>query len=123
MTSARPDSTTIEMIRVSCSESVSLASTRTTATSARSRAVWVRAPADACGVDEAPLAAAELHDLVDRVARGAGDRVDDDPLRPGELVEQRGLADVGPSEQRNPARPTGLVEALLRGLGQRGEYG
>ncbi len=45
MTRARPDSTTIEMMRVSCSVIGSLASTRTTATSAFSNAPCVRSEA------------------------------------------------------------------------------
>ena len=48
--------------------------------------------------------AAELDQLVDRVAGGAGDLVDDDALLAGQLVEQAGLADVGPAEQRDAAR-------------------
>ena len=40
----------------------------------------VDAAADAGRVDEAPGLAAELDQLVDRVAGGAGDVVDDDPL-------------------------------------------
>ena len=64
----------------------------------------VRPAPDARGVDEPPVSAAELDQLVDRVAGGAGDRVDDDPLGAGELVEQAGLADVGLAQQRDPAR-------------------
>src|SRR5215203_2903446 len=51
---------------------------------------------DAGRVDEPPGAPPELDELVDGVAGGAGDRVDDDPLAPHEFVEHRGLADVGP---------------------------
>ncbi len=40
----------------------------------------VHAAPDAGGVDEAPGLAAELDELVDGVAGGAGDVVDDDPL-------------------------------------------
>ena len=49
----------------------------------------VHAAADAGGVDEAPRLATELDQLVDGVAGGAGDVVDDDPLVAGQLVEQR----------------------------------
>ena len=64
----------------------------------------VHAAADAGGVDEQPRHAAELDELVDRVARGAGDVVDDDALRARELVQQRGLADVRAADQRDAAR-------------------
>ena len=76
----------------------------------------VHPAADARGVDEAPRSAAELDHLVDRVARGAGDVVDDDPVLAGELVEQAGLADVGLAEQRDPART-----ARGRGAADRGD--
>ena len=79
--------------------------------------------ADARGVDEAPGAAAELDQLVDRVDGGAGDVVDDDPLLPGQPVEQRGLADVRLADDRDPARAADLGVALGRRLGQRGEDG
>ena len=80
----------------------------------------VHPAADARGVDEPPGLAAQLDELVDRVTGGAGDRVDDDPLLAGELVEQRGLADVRPAEQRHPPRAASCVRAVDRGaLGQR----
>ena len=60
--------------------------------------------AQAGGVDELPGLAADLHQAVDRVDGGAGDRVDDRALLPGQPVEQAGLADVGPADQRDPAR-------------------
>ena len=44
--------------------------------------------ADASGVDEPPLAAAERHQLVHRVHSGARHVVDDDPVRARQLVEQ-----------------------------------
>ena len=69
------------------------------------------------------VAAAELDQLVDRVDGGAGDVVDDDPLAPGQPVEQRGLADVGLADDRDPARSADLGVALGRRLGQRGEDG
>jgi hypothetical protein len=68
------------------------------------------------------VAAAELDQLVDRVDGGAGDVVDDDALLAGELVEQRGLADVGLADDRDPARAADL-RPLRRRLGQRGEDG
>ena len=77
--------------------------------------------ADAGGVDEPPGAAAELDQLVDRVDRRAGDVVDDDAVRPGQLVEQRRLAHVGLADDRDPARPLGLAVVHVRGLGQRGQ--
>ena len=75
--------------------------------------------ADAGGVDEAPGPAAELHELVDRVDGGPGDVVDDHPLGTGQPVEQRGLADVGPADDRDPARSADLGLLLGRRLGQR----
>ena len=77
--------------------------------------------ADAGGVDEAPGAAAELDQLVDRVDGGAGDVVDDDPLRAGQPVEQRGLADVRLADDRDPARAADLGVPLRRRLRQRVE--
>ena len=71
--------------------------------------------ADAGGVDEAPGAAAELDQLVDRVDGGAGDVVDDDALVAGELVEQRGLADVGLADDRDPARSADLARRCSGG--------
>ena len=68
----------------------------------------VHAAPDAGGVDEAPGLATQLDHLVDRVAGGAGDVVDDDPLVADQLVEHRALADVGPAEQRDPARTATL---------------
>ena len=64
----------------------------------------VHPAADAGRVDEPPGLAAELDELVDRVAGGAGDVVDDDAVLAGELVEQRGLADVGAADEGDPAR-------------------
>ena len=65
--------------------------------------------------------AAELDELVDRVAGGARDRVDHRALLAGELVQQAGLADVRAADQRHPARP-GLFLPLRRRLGQRLEH-
>ena len=59
---------------------------------------------------------AEFDQLVDRVAGGAGDRVDDDALVAGELVEQRGLADVGPADQRDRARPPTASSKVCAGV-------
>ena len=74
--------------------------------------------ADPGGVDETPGATAQLDQLVDRVNGGAGDVVDDDPLGAGQLVEHRGLADVGPADDRDPARAADLGLLLGRWLGQ-----
>ncbi len=49
---------------------------------------------DAGGIDEAEEVALALDDLVDRIARGAGDRRDDGAAGAGQRVQQRGLADV-----------------------------
>ncbi len=65
--------------------------------------------ADAGGVDEPPGAAAELDELVDRVHGGPGHVVDDHPLLARELVEQGGLPDVRPADDRDPARPADLL--------------
>ena len=51
--------------------------------------------ADARGVDEPPLPAAQGDQLVDRVDGGAGDGVDDDPLGAGQLVEEDDLPTMG----------------------------
>ena len=75
----------------------------------------VHATADAGGVDEAPQPSAEVDDLVDRVARGAGEFVDDDPLLPRGLVQQRGLAHVRATQDRHTSRSADLV------LGDRGD--
>ena len=61
--------------------------------------------------------------LVDRVDRGAGGVVDDRPVLLGELVQQRGLADVGLADDRDTTRAADLGERLQAGLGQRGEDG
>ena len=73
-------------------------------------------PPDTGGVDEAPDVAAELDELIDRVPGGAGLRVDEHPLLPGELVQQARLADVGAAEQGHP--PGAAVRG--DGLGRRG---
>src|ERR1700722_606806 len=51
--------------------------------------------ANAGGVDEAEAASVVLEDFVDGVARGAGYGRDDGAVGRGERVQQRGLADVG----------------------------
>ncbi len=80
----------------------------------------VDALADTRGVDELPGDPAQLDQLVDRVAGGAGQLVDDDALLAGHLVEQRGLADVGAADQGDAARAAdGGAEGLCRGLGER----
>ncbi len=79
--------------------------------------------ADAGRVDEAPRLAAELDELVDRVAGRAGDVVDDDALGAGEAVEQARLADVGPADEGDPARAALGVGAVRRHLRQHLEHG
>ena len=61
---------------------------------------------------------AELDLLVDRVARRAGDLVDDDALLADGLVEQARLADVRAADDRNPARTADLVLGDRRHLRQ-----
>ena len=81
----------------------------------------VRLAADPGGVDEPPGAPVELDELVDRIAGGAGQLVDDDARGPGQRVEQRRLADVGPPHQGDAPGP-----ARGRGGGVRrlvGQYG
>jgi hypothetical protein len=105
----------------------SVASQTTSATSARSAArrdrsgvVLERLPhlglaPDPGGVDEHELAAVEGERQVDRVARRARLGRDDDPLRAGEAVEQRGLADVGPPDEREAHRVVaGVLVGRLR---------
>ena len=74
--------------------------------------------ADARGVDEAPGLVAEGDQLVDRVDGGAGRVVDDDPVLLGQLVEQRGLADVGLADDRDAARAAQRGVFVRRRLGQ-----
>ena len=69
----------------------------------------VHATTDAGRVDEPPQPAAEIDDLVDGVAGGAGELVDDDALLAGGLVQQRGLADVRAAEDRDAARAADLL--------------
>ncbi len=83
----------------------------------------VDAAPDAGRVDEAPRLATELDELVDRVAGGAGDVVDDDPLVAGEAVEQARLADVGAPDERDPSRAALGVRAVGRHVGQHLEHG
>ena len=136
MTSARPASRTVCRIRTSCSEMLWLAvddehgdlGAVDRGRGAQRGVVLVPGGlldplADAGGVDEAPGLAAELDQLVDRVDGGAGDVVDDDAVLAREPVEQRGLADVGLADDRDPARAADLGEGLGRGLRQRGEDG
>ena len=67
--------------------------------------------ADAGGVDEAPGLPAELDQLVDRVDRRTRRVVDDHPVLACELVQQRGLADVGSADDRDPSRPADLARS------------
>ncbi len=76
--------------------------------------------ADTGGVDELPGDATEFDQLVDRVAGGAGQLVDDDAVLLRHLVQERGLADVRAADQRDAARAArgGAAEGLRGGLGQ-----
>ena len=78
----------------------------------------MHAAADAGGVDEAPELAAELDLLVDRVAGGAGQLVDDDPLLPRGLVQQAGLADVRAARGSRPGAARRPRPWRRRRLGQ-----
>ena len=83
----------------------------------------VHPPPDAGGVDEPPRPAAELDELVDRVAGGPGDRVDDDPLASGQRVEQaatcpRWAARAAPPGAARPGAP-----GDRRRRRQRGQHG
>ncbi len=79
----------------------------------------VDATADAGRVDELPGDAAELDQLVDRVAGGAGLLVDDDPVLARNLVQQGGLADVRAADQGDPAGTAERgAELLGRGVRQ-----
>ena len=73
---------------------------------------------DAGRVDEAPRLATELDELVHGVTGGAGDVVHHDTVLAGELVEQRGLADVGASDQGHSARAAALVGVGVGGDGR-----
>ncbi len=70
---------------------------------------------DAGGVDEAPDLAADLDLLVDGVAGGASELVDDHALLPRRLVQQRRLAHIGPPDDGYTARTADLL------LGDRGD--
>ena len=60
--------------------------------------------ADSGGVDEPPRATVKLDELVDGVAGGARQLVDDDALAAGQGVEQGGLSDVRAAYQGDAAR-------------------
>ena len=79
-------------------------------------------PPDPGRVDEAPRLAAELDELVNRVAGRARHRVDEDPLRASELVEQARLPDIRPADERDPARTALSRVTLGRGLRQRAQH-
>ena len=90
--------------------------------------VDLAAAAHAGGVDEADRPVVGVHDRVDRVARGAGHVVHHGAVVADEAVEQRGLADVGPADDRDGEDPVGfgvagaLAQRVLRrrlGLGRR----
>jgi len=79
---------------------------------------------DTCRVHETPGLAAQLDQLVDRVACRAGNLVDDDPILAREPVEQARLADVGSADERYTAgSAAGIGIADLRELGQDREKG
>ena len=71
------------------------------------------------GVHEPPHLPVELHQRIDRVDRGAGDGVDHRAGFPAQLVQQRGLADIGLAQQRDPARSGAGGGELRRGCRQR----
>ncbi len=70
---------------------------------------------DAGGIDEAEEVALALDDLVDGVARGAGDVRNDGAVGAGQGVQQGGLADVGAADDGDLglARLILAVRALL----------
>ena len=57
--------------------------------------------ADAGGVNEAEVVIVAGDELIDGIARGAGDGRHDGAVSPGEGVEQRGFADVGAADDRD----------------------
>jgi len=65
----------------------------------------VHPTADARRIHEPPRPPAEVHEFVHGVPGGAGDGVHHHTLRPHQRVEQGGLADVRPPDQRHPPRP------------------
>ncbi len=70
---------------------------------------------DAGRVHEPPGLAAQLDQLVHRVAGGARHLVHQGPRLPGELVEQAGLAHVGPADQGDPPGPVVAAETAPAG--------
>ena len=62
--------------------------------------VDLRPPLDARGIDDLERLAVQIDDEVDRVACRAGYIRDQDAVLPGELVQQRRLADVRPADDR-----------------------
>lgn len=80
------------------------------------------APADAGGIHETPGLAAELDEFIDRVAGGAGSVVHHHSLGAGKLVQEGGLADVGASDQGDPARAAGAFDALNGGKLRQGVH-
>src|SRR5664280_1404888 len=75
-------------------------------------------------VHEAPGLAAELYQLVDWVAGGSGNLVDDYAVLPRQPVEQTGFADIGTAHQCHSARAAaGVGVTDRRELGQDVENG
>ncbi len=81
----------------------------------------VHATTDAGGVDEAPDLAPQLDLLIDGIAGGSGELVDDHALLADGLVEQARLADVRASEDRDATRAADLFFGNGGDFGQHGE--
>ena len=63
----------------------------------------------AAGVDDRDVRALPLGVRGDDVARGPGDRRDDGPAGAGQPIEERGLADIGPSDEHDGAFSGGVL--------------
>ena len=63
----------------------------------------------AAGVDDRDVRALPLGVRGDDVAGGAGNRRDDGPARAGQPIEQRGLADIGASDEHDGAFSGGVL--------------
>ena len=132
-TAARPTSQMLPAIARSPAVTPALASTTSTDTWARS--IWRRASitASSSGAPEAWLrrrmpavsisrydAAVALDQSVHRIPRRAGDRRHQGPLRAGDAVEQRRLADVGTADDRHRRRRrSARLRRLRKGAAQR----
>ena len=67
------------------------------------------------GIDQQDIATADAQAHIHRIARSAGPVIDDRTIEPGEPVQDRRLADVGPPDQREPQIGQGLRSGLARG--------